>query len=1062
MNLPKSAVNKISPISIGDVLERDRLFALLSQDSPTNAFWISGPGGSGKTTLIASFLKKEKKPCLWYQVDALDGDPATFFYYFGQAAASLLVSADVPMPMLTPEYLPDIDVFFLRYFETLYQRIEPYSWVIFDNFQDAPDESVLPQLLAVAVKQVPPHITIAIISRSDPPPIMARFIANRTMKLIDWSRLAFTPDEFTAFLRSSEYLIAADDADRLYRLTKGWIAGAILWLLHRTSDLPSTLPADQTPDNIFDYFVAEILEKSGSETRDFLLQTALLPHMTADMASELTGMAAENILETLYRKNFFLEKRRLSVASYQYHPLFRKFLLLQGRRIFSADALRTTRCHAAGILERQGLHEEAISLYSQAKAYKQIEAITLSQAQELVIQGRNAVLSAWIDILPQDSTEKQPYLLFWKGVALLTSAPQESIIFCTRAYELFIRNNDLIGQVLSWSMAIEILAMSRSGFTALDRWIKEGDRLGRLLPDDADTAELAGRFAAGMLVSLLIRNQAHPDIEKWQVRCEALLDRCCSPQVSIDLMKNLCWSYFWRGQTRMSLKMEARLRLLQNIDKLPPLQQILIYALLALSYVYRGDHRECYRMVNESLDIAEKSGVHVFDFMTISSSAFSWLGMGDLIKVPPILGKLKAALTSYAVWDHAQYHWLVAWHAIQADNLVEAQEQIETAVKLINICGNHFTVALCRILQSQIFLELGEPRKSENLLVAVQSEPQLRNSKIIHFLVNLAHADATYVQNLTVEAELYCKAAFAAAREESGIWMPLSLSNRRLGAVCARALEAGIEEDTVVEMIRRWQLKPPDPVVMSELWPWPVRIYALGRFEIHCDGKPLTLSAKTPRKPLELLTLLICAGQAGIFREAVAGRLWPDSDGDLALQTLNTTLHRLRKLLGYNETVVQKGSQLFLNGNLCWVDCRYFQWQVQQIESTTHQDDAEWFITRSLALYQGPFTTGHEHLSVAVGYSSQLNRQWLNVVAAAVPLFIRPDTGNETKRAVQQALADDDTAAAVFQILVSTFNKKEKGPEALKISRCCRNLLAEQGISFGRKTMAFFSNLRQK
>ena len=144
-------------------------------------------------------------------------------------------------------------------------------------------------------------------------------------------------------------------------------------------------------------------------------------------------------------------------------------------------------------------------------------------------------------------------------------------MLCTRAYELFVQNNDLIGQVLSWSTAIEILLMSRCGFTSLDRWIPEGDRLGRLLLDDGDTVDLAGRFAAGMLISLLICNQSHPDIEKWQARCEALLDRGCSPQVSVELMKNLCWSYFWMGQTRMSLNMEARLRLVQNIDKLPPL-----------------------------------------------------------------------------------------------------------------------------------------------------------------------------------------------------------------------------------------------------------------------------------------------------------------------------------------------------------------------------------------------------------------------------------------------------------------------------------------------------------
>jgi hypothetical protein len=43
MNLQNSAVNKISPITVHHVLARERLFALLRQDSPINAFWIAGP-----------------------------------------------------------------------------------------------------------------------------------------------------------------------------------------------------------------------------------------------------------------------------------------------------------------------------------------------------------------------------------------------------------------------------------------------------------------------------------------------------------------------------------------------------------------------------------------------------------------------------------------------------------------------------------------------------------------------------------------------------------------------------------------------------------------------------------------------------------------------------------------------------------------------------------------------------------------------------------------------------------------------------------------------------------
>jgi hypothetical protein len=61
MNLPKFAVDNISALSIGKVLERVRLFDLLHKDLPTNVFWIIGPDGSGKTTLAAGSLKSEQR-----------------------------------------------------------------------------------------------------------------------------------------------------------------------------------------------------------------------------------------------------------------------------------------------------------------------------------------------------------------------------------------------------------------------------------------------------------------------------------------------------------------------------------------------------------------------------------------------------------------------------------------------------------------------------------------------------------------------------------------------------------------------------------------------------------------------------------------------------------------------------------------------------------------------------------------------------------------------------------------------------------------------------------------
>ena len=49
--------------------------------------WVSGMAGSGKTTLVASYLQEHRFPFLWYPLDRRDGDLPDFFFRFGQRVA---------------------------------------------------------------------------------------------------------------------------------------------------------------------------------------------------------------------------------------------------------------------------------------------------------------------------------------------------------------------------------------------------------------------------------------------------------------------------------------------------------------------------------------------------------------------------------------------------------------------------------------------------------------------------------------------------------------------------------------------------------------------------------------------------------------------------------------------------------------------------------------------------------------------------------------------------------------------------------------------------------------
>lgn len=102
---------KLTRPSTRGALRRDRLFHSIERGREKKVIWITGPAGSGKTTLAASYLDSHKAPCLWYQMDAGDADLATFFYYLGLAAKNAAPRNPKPLPLLTPEYLLGIPVF---------------------------------------------------------------------------------------------------------------------------------------------------------------------------------------------------------------------------------------------------------------------------------------------------------------------------------------------------------------------------------------------------------------------------------------------------------------------------------------------------------------------------------------------------------------------------------------------------------------------------------------------------------------------------------------------------------------------------------------------------------------------------------------------------------------------------------------------------------------------------------------------------------------------------------------------------------------------------------------
>ena len=225
--------------------------------------------------------------------------------------------------------------------------------------------------------------------------------------------------------------------------------------------------------------------------------------------------------------------------------------------------------------------------------------------------------------------------------------------------------------------------------------------------------------------------------------------------------------------------------------------------------------------------------------------------------------------------------------------------------------------------------------------------------------------------------------------------------------------------------------------------PLPVRISTLGQFSVEIDGNPLRAGTKAQRKPMELLKVLVALGGDGVSVETLCESIWPESDGDKAYNNLNTTLTRLRKLIGREVLHLQDG-RLSLDSHSCRVDAREFTRLLTLASQAINAGNgkAAWeHLEGAISLYQGPFLEGEFDPPEILSAREKLHSQFVRHVKELGEFFLQNGHTGKAISLYRKGLEVDDLCEEFYQNLMDCYRRQGRLAEGIAVYQRCRQTL---------------------
>ena len=388
-----------SPGEQPGLVVRERLFEALMADDRQTVVIISGPAGSGKTTLIRQWAAVDPRPRRVVALSPALAEPSSFARALVKAMESLgpparktraLTSATEPaFSTLLPPALTVLAG----------NRGAPYVLVI-DDLHLLTDP-VGHDLLAALVDGVPEGSQVVFLTREPAPMWAATARAHGRVCELGPEDLAFTVVEAIDLFTGMGLHVADHEVARATEHAEGWAVALYLDALavrdkgaaSRMTAVPIPLGSDRA---ILDFLRWQVLDPLDQETLQFLMRTSIVEELVPSLCDTLLERSdSARVLARLCESNRLVVELDPRGSRYRYHHLLSEALHAR-LTVLEPEIVPTLHLRASAWFEDHGDLDQAVSHAKAAGSSERVAELVWTGIGGCIGSGRPDRLQQWL------------------------------------------------------------------------------------------------------------------------------------------------------------------------------------------------------------------------------------------------------------------------------------------------------------------------------------------------------------------------------------------------------------------------------------------------------------------------------------------------------------------------------------------------------------------------------------------------------------------------------------------------------------------------------------------